>query len=392
MADVVVWLLIAIAAVVLCAGVALFAVKTVRRRGERRRLRRHHRYVDLIGDLLVRDDLNRPSLHRLAKSEIFRGAVMAYLRFLSGDDRGRLVELCQRIGIVDHLIDQTRSSNRVLRAEAVEGLAEIADAGTMDTLVFLLADPVPEIQVHAASALARIGDPRAVRSILAAMDGAEPWAAQRFGDALYLFGRNGVEGMAAYLSSTGSYRPLVARVLGLLGDFRAEPALVQALSSRDEELRVRAAAALGRAGTPQAVPYLLDVLRDGRWEVRAQAATSLGGTMDPASLPGLEKALTDTAWWVRHNAAAALIDIPGGREALRQALTNPDPYARDAAAAVLLSSGTAQGAIDDYESDDPLARDRARQLIRGLLQVGKAEFFVQAGLDPSEIDLLRLGI
>lgn len=392
MGDAVVWILIGLATLVLAAGLSLFVVKAIRRTRVQRTLRRHNRYVDLIGDMLVRNELRRRSLRRLAKAKEFRAAILEYLRFLDGEERDRLVELARRIGMVEKLLEGLRSPDRDRRARSVEGLAEIADVETLAPLVFALRDPVPEIQVQAASALARIGDPRAVRSILSAMDQAEPWAAQRFADALFQFGRDAVGGMTAYLTTAGTYRPLVARVLGLLGDLRAEPALIQSLSSDDLELRTRAAAALGRAGTPQSVPYLLDLLRDDRWEVRAQAATALGGSMDRAALPGLEKVLADQAWWVRHNAAAALVEIPGGVEALREALDHPDPYARDAAAAVLLSSGIAQSAIDDYETTDPLSRDRARQLIQGLLQAGKTDYFLQAGVDKGDLDRMRLGL
>ncbi len=392
MADLVVNVLIGLAVVVLTAAISLFAVKGVRRVRHARQIRRHNRYVELLGELIANNQLDQHSLRRTAKYPEFRQAVLEYLRFLEGDDRAALVAMARRVRMVDELRSNLSALDRGTRAEAVEGLAEIADPATFEVLVFRLADPVPEIRIQAAAALARIGDERAVASILKAMDGEEPWAAQRFADALFTFGTAAVPGMCLYLTGTGRYRPLIARVLGLLGDLRAEPALIQSLQSSDLELRMRAASALGRAGTPQAVPYLLAMLRDDQWEVRAQAATALGGRMDTHAVPGLSVALGDTAWWVRHNAAAALVEIPGGAEALREALRHPDPYARDAAAAVLLSSGVARSAIDDYQSDDPLARDRARALIKGLVDSGKTEFFEQAGFPEVDLRTIRLGL
>ena len=392
MADLFVNLVVGLSAVVLLAGGSLFAVKGVRRVRRARSLRRHHRYVDLLGDLIARDALDRHSLRRTARYPEFRVAVLEYLRFLEGDDRATLVAMARRVGMVDELGKDLRSPARETRADAVEGLAEVADPAMFDPLVFMLSDPVPEIRIQAAAALARIGDERGVKSILRAMDEEEPWAAQRFADALFIFGAAAVPGMCEYVMGTGRYRPLIARVLGLLGDLRSEPALIQSLQSADEELRMRSASALGRAGTPQAVPYLLALLRDSQWEVRAQAATALGGRLDTTAVPGLSVSLGDTAWWVRHNVAAALIEIPGGTEALREALRHPDPYARDAAAAVLLSSGVARDAVADYQSDDPLRRDRARLLIKGLIETGKIEFFQQAGLKDSELHALRLGL
>ena len=222
------------------------------------------------------------------------------------------------------------------------------------------------------------------------MDHQEEWNAQRIADALFSFGREAVPEMARYLQGTGRYRPLIARTLGLIGDVRAEAALVQALTSRDDDLRLRAAAALGRAGTPRAVPFLLELLADNKWEVRAQAATALGRRMDGQAVPWLRRSLTDQAWWVRHNAAASLVEVPGGREALRACLDHPDPYARDAASAVLLSSGVAGEAVEALRSSEPLDRIAAEDLISRLVGAGKAEFFLAAGLNPEYVEALKL--
>jgi HEAT repeat protein len=224
------------------------------------------------------------------------------------------------------------------------------------------------------------------------MEHQDEWNAQRIADALYSFGREAVPEMARYLQGTGRYRPLVARTLGLIGDIRAEGSLIQALSSSDADLRMRAAAALGRAGTPRAVPSLLELLADKQWEVRAQAASALGRRTDRQAIPWLRRALSDQSWWVRHNAAAALVEVPGGSEALRSSLGHPDPYARDAAAAVLLSSGVAGEAVEALRSTEVTDRLAAEDLISSLVQAGKAEFFLVAGLNPEYVDALRMRV
>jgi hypothetical protein len=61
-------------------------------------------------------------------------------------------------------------------------------------------------------------------------------------------------------------------------------------------------------------------------------------------------------------------------EALRDALDDWDPYARDVAAAMLLSSGLARRAIARLEADDPIEREQAQSLIRKLVEVGKEEY------------------
>ncbi len=389
MADLAVSVLIGLGGLVIIAAIALFFLKGVSGTRRRRTAKRRARFVDLVGELIIRGDPNSRSFRRYAGDSEFRSVVLEYMRMLQGEDRERLLAAARDMGLVGRFLKALRSKDRADRVSAVEALGELADPTTVTDLVFMLHDHVPEIQVQAAAALAHIGDPMAVKSLLASMDHQDEWNAQRIADALYSFGREAVPEMSRYLQGTGRYRPLIARTLGLIGDIRAEGALIQALSSADVDLRMRAAAALGRAGTPRAVPSLLELLGDTQWEVRAQAATALGRRTDRQAIPWLRRALSDQSWWVRHNAASALVEVPGGSEALRSSLDHPDPYARDAAAAVLLSSGVAGGAVEALRSNEVTDRIAAEDLISSLVRAGKAEFFLVAGLNPAYVEALR---
>lgn len=388
MADFVVSLLVALGGLVLISAIALFVLKGYHGARQRRTARRRAKYVDLVGELIVRGETSSGTFRKYSKDEQFRAVVLEYLRMIQGEDRKHLLVAARDMGLVSHYLKALRSRDKEDRVEAVEALGEMADPTTVTDLVFLLHDDVPEVRVQAAAALASIGDPIAVKSLLASMDHQEEWNAQRVADALYAFGREAVPEMASYLTGTGRYRPLIARTLGMVGDIRAESALIQSLTSTETDLRLRAAAALGRAGTPRSVPFLLELLSDETWEVRAQAASALGRRMDGQAVPWLRRALTDQAWWVRHNAAAALIELPSGREALRGCLDHADPYARDAAAAVLLSSGVAGEAVEDLRSSEVTVRLSAEDLIGALAKSGKSEFFLAAGLNPDYVEAL----
>jgi HEAT repeat protein len=101
-------------------------------------------------------------------------------------------------------------------------------------------------------------------------------------------------------------RQYLGMVLGNLGDRRATPVLVDALSDRAVETRIYAALALGRLHDPAAVPALLKVFATDERDVRKAAAYALGEIGDPRALPALEAALTDPIADVRYNTAIAL--------------------------------------------------------------------------------------
>lgn len=349
-------------------------------RGSRRRAsmaERRQRYVETLSQMVLDQTFPR-SIRREAGDPVFRTVLLEYLRFLEGDEREFLLQVAGELKLVDKFVKELHHPVRDIRVRAAEALTEFADPHTVEALLVALSDKTPEVRIQAVAALSRIGDARAVKPILSQLDREDQWAANRIADSLVHFGPNAVAAMAEYVDRSGRYATLVIRALGRIGDYQAEQVLLQALDDPDLDVRIRAVGALGRTGTPAGLQELVQAMRDSAWEVRAQAAKSLGEIGDQMAMPVLRHALRDTSWWVRNNAAAALAEIPGGLEVLRDALDDHDPYARDIAAATLLAAGEARKAMRNVQAEDPLQRERARQLIRKLAKSGKGEYFRQA--------------
>jgi HEAT repeat protein len=101
----------------------------------------------------------------------------------------------------------------------------------------------------------------------------------------------------------------------------AVPALAEALTSNESQVRQNAALALGRIG-PQAkaaVLPLTEALRDNDWPVRRQAAIALGRLREDAkpALPGLEKLTADGNTQVRKAAREAIAEITKASQSSR---------------------------------------------------------------------------
>ncbi len=140
-------------------------------------------------------------------------------------------------------------------------------AETTASLIDLLDDPSPDIRLDAIDALAERRAGRAVAPLLAilAADSADPmdrmqaaWALGRIGDS-----RTVVPLIAALetdFRERRGYMMAIIPALGLLGDARAVPLLLDALGNRDDHWLARAAAAeaLGRIGARRAVPDLVN--------------------------------------------------------------------------------------------------------------------------------------
>jgi HEAT repeat protein len=102
-------------------------------------------------------------------------------------------------------------------------------------------------------------------------------------------------------------RQYLSMVLGNLGNRKATPLLIDALSDKATETRIYAALALGRLGDPAAVPKLVDVFSTDERDVRKAAAYALGEIHDPRALPALTTALSDPVADVRYNTAIAVV-------------------------------------------------------------------------------------
>jgi HEAT repeat protein len=367
-------------AVTAVAGSALFLYKLVRHRRERFDEFRRASYIGALSEMATRSGYPLEMLRRWSPDGVFLETLLEFLKFLQGGERQNLLRLARELGIVERFVTELRTAKgRNKRVEAVKALAEFADPASADALLEALSDAVDEVRWQAAGALAKIGDPRAVRPLLETLQREAEWGANRIGDTLVAFGSAAVPDLARYalltdssLSSSTSHLPLVARVLGIIGDVRAEPAMLSALASDDAELRIRAAAALGTVGSLTCVPALRRALGDPEWEVRAQAAVALGRQMDGRAIASLQESMRDENWWVRQNSAQALSEIPGGVVALVESLEDEDRFARDASIERLMAMGLVRKAVEAVKEGS--AGDQERYIVRQLVVLGRGEY------------------
>lgn len=203
------------------------------------------------------------------------------------------------------------------------------------------------IRKEAARSLKKVGDERAVESLIEALK-YESW-----------------EDTYTVLISV---RESAADALGIIGDKRALNPLIQSLfEDSDEEVRWKAAAALGKIGDERAVEPLIDALDDKSWGVRKNASNALGDIGDKRAFDSLLKALNDKDWHVRKYAAVALGKIRDERaiKPLVNALNDEDSDVRWKSLIALGKIGepSVEPLLNAFESDDWQMRGRAAEVL-----------------------------
>ncbi len=358
--------LLAAALISVVLSVLLFVIKYAHRRRLRAAGVRRALYIGALGEMAARNSVPTAEIQGWRDDPIFLEVLFDFLAIVTGDERETLEELIDQLELRDRLSRELRGTRRRnTKLRTLSYLAEIADESLQPIFVECLADPVTEEKLHAARGLAQIGDPETVSLILDQMESEETWVAARLADEIIEFGAVAAPALVKYLllsehdpNRDPELLRQVIRVIGLIGDLRAEPALISMLESPEPLVRVGAASALSRAGTPESVPGLISALADPDWRVRARAADALGTFSDGRALEPLGRALRDEAWWVRQDAAKALATHLGGERRLIEALSDDDPFARDAALSQLGIRGTVSEAQQRFEVGTATGQDR----------------------------------
>lgn len=190
-------------------------------------------------------------------------------------------EYCVRWFRRARAIRQLSNSDETIRAGAVDVLAELDDPRSRTWIARAFLDASPVVRSHAADALVQT---------------------ERF-DVL----------ADALEHERAEIRAEAADALGDLGDRRAVPLLVHALTDPSVAVRCTASYALGDLRDLRAVHPLIAVLSDPEAAARRIAAYALGNLGDPSAMEAILDAMTDRDPEVREAASSAVHKLEDGR-------------------------------------------------------------------------------
>lgn len=245
------------------------------------------------------------------------------------------------------LLEQLRAKKPLVRAGALEALAESDDPEAVASIIGALDDPSPTVRATAAECLGGMGRKEGVKPLLGKLSD------------------RSVEVRLRAVESLGA----------LLSGGRCPRALIRSLRDPNELVRIEAAESLGAVGDRKALPSLWKALDDRSPLVRsyiAGAIGSVGGERDVARLEErLRRERSDTARLGFYQALHML----GRRGVLKDLLEllRSDDYRVRCAAANILSNVAADRA------DTPLVMSALRKALRSESTVAAKSSF-RAGL------------
>lgn len=268
-----------------------------------------------------------------------------------------------------------KAFERYSSPEVAEALGRIGDPRAVGPLVAALDGLFSDVRIKAAGALGRIGDSRAVDPLINLLKRDEP-----------------------------EVRIEVLRALGRIGDLSATAPLVVTLGDGDHRVREAAAGALDRlewrpANDGEAASYciarkrwtdcsnigseavaaLVEMLGDGDGETRSGAVEALGALVDSNSISPIIRALSDEDFEVREKAAEVLGNL--GYEKAAGPLVNA---LRDDAERVRVSAAEALDRLGwESQTED--------QRLLYILAIGAGSDIAEGGDTRIKVHLFPLG-
>ncbi|MGW2721611.1 HEAT repeat domain-containing protein [Streptomyces sp. NPDC001492] len=244
-----------------------------------------------------------------------------------------------------HLRWLVTNADPAVRRSVCLGLGAKGDPEVVPALrIRLSEDPAPSVRRAAAYAIARIGGHEAMAALIGALtdreileDVAHALAAVQPSPAARL--------LTLLTDGTNQQQRGAATALGLLGDRRAAPKLLDLLTNATTlPVQIAAVDALGHLRHLPATAPLIGLLTapDTPGRLRARAAWALGQLGTAESEPALREALGEPVESIRLRAAEALGKLPGSPQAvesLTQAATDRSPDVQAAALQALRNLG-----------------------------------------------------
>ncbi|MCI5166665.1 MAG: HEAT repeat domain-containing protein [Candidatus Electrothrix sp. GM3_4] len=237
-----------------------------------------------------------------AKALARLGDISALVELLEDEKsiREDVVVALARLGgssAVPTLIELVSGEPGHVRLRVVEAFLEMGD---VSGLIKLTEDDFDRVQANAAQALGKMGDKKAVPTLLKLLNEDESDYGRARENAAEALGRLGeISSLLNIINGNYSERQLHA-VLGVLNELIDEsvvpmPMLIELLKHRSESVRIYAARALGSLGNRTAVPALLELLaKEERTEYdfdRAEVLKTLGKLDDRLAGPPLTELL-----------------------------------------------------------------------------------------------------
>ncbi|MFZ4622303.1 MAG: HEAT repeat domain-containing protein [Bacteroidota bacterium] len=291
-------------------------------------------------DLKIGLDLD-PSSRRGGRRRSLKRVMLSLTTDVIGDTRIRLNRAFDYFGYVDECVEDLKDHRWWVRAVACKNAGLMLSEKALPHLEVCLDDENGDVRIEAVQAMIDIAGVEILGPVLMRLKDMSPWMQVRVSRSILSFGEYSVPHLITGMRSKyPRIQAFCAENLGILGDIKAVPTLLEYIDYSVTEVKHKSLIALGRIGDPHSVPVVVKYLRSGEEQLRVDAAKAAGNLSSPSMAYDLYWLLVTDTVSVKLAAAEALSRSGElGIRSLHYALNNADDQVRMIAMQFLHEAG-----------------------------------------------------
>lgn len=236
----------------------------------------------LLIDLKIALNIDNRSKRNVRRRSLKR-VMLQLTSEVTGETRIRLNRAFDYFEFVRENIDTLKDSRWWIRAKGCKNAGLMLNEAALPFLEQCLDDENDDVRIEAAQAMLDIAGVDIIAPILMRLHEMSLWMRVRLSRSILHYGEHAVDPLvSAMRSEFPAIQGFCAELLGILGDVRAVPTLLEYIDYRVPEVKHKSLIALGRLGDQRSIPVIRKFLESDQQQLRIDAARAAGNMSSPS--------------------------------------------------------------------------------------------------------------
>ena len=224
-----------------------------------------------------------------------------------GETRFRLTLAFEYFNFIPETIKSMQDSRWWERAKGCKNAGLMLNESALPYLERCLDDDNDYVRIEATQAMLDIGGVEVLSPILMRLKDISLWMKVRISKSIFGFGEHAVSHLVlAMRSPYPKIQGFCVEILGMLGDVKAVPTLLEYIDYAVPEVKHKSLIALGKIGDSRSIPIIQKFLHSSDEQLRIDASKAAGSLSSPLLVPELHSMLVKDTMNVKLAAGEAL--------------------------------------------------------------------------------------
>jgi len=236
----------------------------------------------LLNNLSFELDINKNSYNKTRRRSLKRVMLMLTSEVI-GETRFRLTLAFEYFDFIAETTKAMQNSRWWERAKGCKNAGLMLNESALPFLERCLDDENDDVRIEAAQAMLDIGGVHALSPILMRLKEMSPWMQVRLSKSIFGFGEHAVSHLVeAMRSPYPAIQGFCVEILGMLGDVKAVPTLLEYIEYSVPDVKHKSLIALGKIGDARSVPIIQKFLHSSDEQLRIDASKAAGNLSSPS--------------------------------------------------------------------------------------------------------------